>query len=233
VKKETNSNAAAIVTARREDILAVAADLFWAKGYHATPMSELAAALGLQKGSIYHHVRSKEALLYDLSVGCMLHAIDGVESVTAAEPLSRLRAIIERHIGALLAEQSRNATALAELHALSPQERAHVIELRDRYERTIDEAIRAVQEQHDLWPGIQPKLVRLALLGMLNWSVFWYTDNGALSPREIADAFVSIFVPEAVTDSQSQPTPGTPSAPGRHRRGRWPSAGGRTWFKRG
>jgi TetR/AcrR family transcriptional regulator, cholesterol catabolism regulator len=91
---------------RREEILNAAADLFWKKGYGGTAMSELAASLGMQKASLYHHVRTKETLLYELSVQSMHHMIDAATSVSALAPLPRLQAIIERHIDALLADQS-------------------------------------------------------------------------------------------------------------------------------
>lgn len=179
---------------RREELLATAADLFWAKGYGATPMSELARALGIQKASLYHHVRTKESLLYELSVGSMQHILDAATSVTEVEPLDHLREVVRRHIELLLDEQSRHATALTELRSLSPQERAHVTELRDRYDHVIDEAVRAAQVAHDLWPGVEPKLVRLGLLGMLNWSVFWYQPGGEVRPEQIADAFTSLLL---------------------------------------
>src|ERR1700722_2560827 len=152
---------------RREEILATAAELFWSKGYSATAMSEIAAALDIQKASLYHHIRSKETLLYELSIDSMRHMIDAASSASELAPLPRLQAIIDRHIHALISDQSKHPTALTELRSLSPQQRTQVVELRDRYDRIIDEAIRSVQVTNGLWPEIPTKLLRLSLLGML------------------------------------------------------------------
>ena len=179
---------------RREEILATAADLFWAKGYGATAMSEIAGALDIQKASLYHHVPSKETLLYELSIESMRHIIDAANSASELAPLPHLQAIIERHIHALISDQNKHATALTELRSLSPQQRAHVVELRDRYDRIIDEAIRSVRVTHDIWPDVSTKLLRLTLLGMLNWTVFWYRDEGSDDLSEIVAAFSTVFL---------------------------------------
>ena len=52
--------------ATREDIDAVALDLFARLGYHATSMRAIASAAGIQPAAIYHWYPSKEALLVHL-----------------------------------------------------------------------------------------------------------------------------------------------------------------------
>lgn len=198
MSEPTTPPPATATQARREEVLDTAADLFWARGYGGTALSEVAGALGMQKASLYHYVRTKESLLYELSIGSMHHILDAATSVSATAPLEHLRQLIERHVEALLAEQTRHATALTELRSLSPRERQHVTELRDRYDRIVEEAIRSVQSNEGLWPGVEPKLLRLALLGMLNWTVFWHAPGGGSSPRELAAAFYAIFVGGAV-----------------------------------
>src|SRR5262249_19828339 len=51
---------------RREQIFQAAIDLFAAKGYHATSMQDIADALGIQRVSLYHHIESKEDLLFEI-----------------------------------------------------------------------------------------------------------------------------------------------------------------------
>ena len=56
----------------RQEILRAAARLFQQRGYHATSMSDVAAALKLSKGGLYHHFKSKDEILFHL----MDHAMD-------------------------------------------------------------------------------------------------------------------------------------------------------------
>ena len=60
----SNSEVVDTSTAPREDqVRAVALRLFKEKGYHATSMQDIAAAVGLYKGSLYHYIGGKEDLL--------------------------------------------------------------------------------------------------------------------------------------------------------------------------
>lgn len=47
----------------REQVIEQATDVFWTKGYHASSMTDLKAAMGLQPGSIYAAFGGKEELL--------------------------------------------------------------------------------------------------------------------------------------------------------------------------
>jgi AcrR family transcriptional regulator len=180
---------------RREEIFAVAADIFWDKGYHATSMNNIADASGLRKASLYHHITSKEALLYEMSLSSMHHIIDAVAAATSHDPEERLREVIARHVEALLSDRSRHATMLLELRSLSDLQRQHVVDLRSRYDNMIDESIRAVQAATGRWPDVSTRHVRLSLLGMLNWTVFWFSSKGAETPRDIAESFARVFMP--------------------------------------
>ena len=64
------------MSTRREELVATATRLFAERGYHGTSMADLAEALGVQKGSLYSHIASKEDLLYDalMEGGAAFHA---------------------------------------------------------------------------------------------------------------------------------------------------------------
>src|SRR5207247_10871405 len=84
----------------RQEILRNAALLFQQREYHATSMNDVASALKLSKGGLYHHFQSKDEILFNL----MDHAMDitqervinGVRNI--ADPEERLRMLIRRHI---------------------------------------------------------------------------------------------------------------------------------------
>jgi TetR/AcrR family transcriptional regulator, cholesterol catabolism regulator len=193
VKPDTRSGEVA-KPSRRNEIFERAADIFWEKGYHATSMNDVAAAMRLQKASLYYHVQTKQTLLYEMSVQSMQHMIDTALAVPVVDPVERLETIIHRHVEILLEDRSKHAVALTELRSLTPDERQHVTDLRDRYERLIDEAVRSVQTTTGRWDGVPPRLVRLGLLGMLNWTVFWFDPAGPDTPAQLAAAFARIFI---------------------------------------
>src|SRR5213075_1390225 len=98
----------------RQEILRTSARLFQQRGYDGTSMNDVAAALKLSKGGLYHHFQSKDEILFDL----MDHAMDitqervinAVQDI--ADPQERLRALIRRHIAVVLSERDREITVM-------------------------------------------------------------------------------------------------------------------------
>src|SRR5215469_6629312 len=52
--------------ARRDEILAAAAELFARKGIKATTVREIGDAVGVQSGSLYYHFDSKDAMAREI-----------------------------------------------------------------------------------------------------------------------------------------------------------------------
>ncbi|MBV8053041.1 MAG: TetR/AcrR family transcriptional regulator, partial [Acidobacteriaceae bacterium] len=98
----------------RQEMLRVAARLFQQQGYDATSMSDVAAALKLSKGGLYHHFQSKDEILFDL----MNHAMDLTQTQIldpvrrVADPEQRLRLLIKQHVDVVLSARDREITVL-------------------------------------------------------------------------------------------------------------------------
>src|SRR5437867_12011868 len=96
----------------RQEILRTSARLFQQQGYDGTSMNDVAAALKLSKGGLYHHFQSKDEILFYL----MDHAMDITEErvinpvKAVADPEERLRTLIRRHIAVVLSERDREIT---------------------------------------------------------------------------------------------------------------------------
>src|SRR5256885_16816650 len=54
----------AVVASRADEIVDIAARLFYERGYPSVSTRALAQAAGIQGGSLYHHFSSKEEILY-------------------------------------------------------------------------------------------------------------------------------------------------------------------------
>jgi AcrR family transcriptional regulator len=179
---------------RREEIFVAAADIFWEKGYHGTSMRDVAEATNLRKASLYHHVRNKEALLLEMSVSSLERIISVAESARSDDPEDRLRDLIEGHVTTLIEDRSRHATMLVELRSLAPEQRQLVTDLRSRYDQIFEDAITAVQEATGRWPDTPARLVRLSVLGIVNWTIFWFSAEGPDSSAAVGSTFADIIL---------------------------------------
>lgn len=173
-----------------------AARLFWTKGYAATTTREIAESLGVQRASLYYHIESKEELLYDLCVESLGNIHGAVAQAIAGEvdPLERVRAMIRAHVVAMLKDREKHATMLTELKALSPSRQVEIVRLRDEYESLVEGILSDAQDSGVLWNEASAKELELALLNLLNWTIFWYRPNGDLSSEKLAELFEKIFL---------------------------------------
>src|ERR671928_696933 len=92
----------AVPTAPREDqVRAVALRLFKEKGYHATSMRDIASEVGINKGSLYSYIRSKEDLLipvFERAMGMLLSQIEAITADPSLRPTERLKRAIHAHV---------------------------------------------------------------------------------------------------------------------------------------
>ena len=183
-----------------EKLLTAAASLFAARGYGATSTREIAAALGIQKASLYYHIGSKEELLYGICKSSLEQIRVDVENALGGvtDPLARIRAMICAHVESLLRDQEKHSVAVAEMHLLSDERLAQVRALRDSYENLVRSVLQEAQSASLLRTDIHVKYLCLSLLGLMNRVEVWYRRGGPLSPHEFGQLLGVIFLSGAV-----------------------------------
>src|SRR5499426_357750 len=180
----------------RNRVFEVAAEVFHRKGYDNTSMSDVASAAGLTKAGLYHHVSSKESLLFTvLDSGLDLtesYVVKPLEKIT--EPLERLKTMIELHLRLVLEERNLEVTGLLhECKSLSSADRARINRRKKEYVKMSTQLITDVMKKYNI-TELDPKLAAFALLGMLNWTYQWYKPSGSSSREEIVQNFQNIFL---------------------------------------
>ena len=181
---------------QRERVFETAAEVFHRKGYDNASMSDIADAMGLTKAGLYHHIASKERLLYTiLDYGLDLTDLYVVEPLKAIpDPLERLTKMIDLHLRLILEERQREVTGiLHECNTLAPSDQARINRRKKNYVRMTTELIRGVQKKYG-GRKIDPKLAAFALLGMLNWTYQWYRPDGGITREELSEGFQELFL---------------------------------------
>jgi AcrR family transcriptional regulator len=183
----------------RQEILRTAARLFQQRGYDATSMNDVAAALKLSKGGLYHHFQSKDEILYEI----MNHAMEitqervlaPVRSIT--DPEERLRALIRLHIEVVLSPRDREITVmLHENHPLPPALRKRINTRKKEYIHFVESLIAEVQTKaqrsRSAKCAVSPRAAAFALLGMINWIYQWYKPEGDLQTNNLVPQFTDL-----------------------------------------
>ena len=181
------------MSARRTELARQAARLFAEKGFHGTSMEDLAEAMGVQKASLYAHVRSKQDLLYETmqdGARAFHAALDELpEDVSATE---RIQLALRAHLR-VVAEQLDVATVFVrEWQYLDGARREEIVAERRRYEERIRSLFREGRALGELRTDIDDATAALLVLSAANWAYTWFTPGR--DTDELADRFHALLL---------------------------------------
>jgi TetR/AcrR family transcriptional regulator, cholesterol catabolism regulator len=176
---------------RLPKVLDEAARLFRTRGFEGTSVRDIARAVGILPGSLYCHFDTKEALLVAVYVKGVQQITDSVREAIAqaSQPWDRLEAACVAHLEAILHDDDYAQVVVRVRPDDVPVAHESLIDLRNQYEALFAGLIK------DLPLGRQAdrRVMRLMLIGAMNWSQTWYRPGGRFNPRAIARKFIALL----------------------------------------
>lgn len=168
------------------------ADLIYRHGFEAMSLRQLAGEVGIQVGSLYNHIKTKQDLLFILMrshMETLLAERDGTAALFApAAPADRLRAFVALHLGFHFTRKRDVSIANFELRSLDPDNYAVIVAMRANYERTL---VSILTDGHAIGElnAPDPRLAAFGILSMLTGACMWYRPEGRLSAERIIEAY--------------------------------------------
>jgi AcrR family transcriptional regulator len=190
------------MSARRSELTRQAARLFAEKGYHGTSIGDLAEALGVQKATLYAHIKSKQDLLYETmreGANAFHAALDQIpEQLPATE---KIRLALRGHLR-VVAEQLDIATVFVqEWRYLEGERREEIVAERRRYEDRVRALFREGRELGELRTDLDDSTAALLTLSAANWAYTW------LKPGRDTDALADRFYALLIDGMRGYSTP--------------------------
>ena len=178
----------------RSEILDAAARVFRRRGYGAATVEDIASELGILKGSLYHYIRSKQELLYEIAVEPLRAANQAIDKAAALDaPVEqRIRHAIISHLVVIHDQYPRLSISLLERLELPPKQLREIEDLHNHYEQKWMNLISRGVNDGLLRPELDLGLTTLGILGMLNWATQWYRPVGRVGPAEIGAEFATL-----------------------------------------
>ena len=190
------------MSARRNELTRQAARLFAEKGYHGTSIGEIAEALGVQKGSLYAHIQSKQDLLYETMEEGARAFHGGLDAIPDELPATgKIRLALRSHLR-VVADQLDVATVFVqEWRYLEGERREEILGERRRYEERIRALFREGRELGELRSDLDDATAALLALSAANWAYTW------LQPGRDTDDFADRFYELVVNGIRGYATP--------------------------
>ncbi|MGB1299389.1 MAG: TetR/AcrR family transcriptional regulator [Psychrobium sp.] len=169
-------------------LLNAAATLFRDRGFDKTTVRDLAKAIGIQSGSLFHHYPNKQEILKQVMQQAIRLNIRRVEMALSLNDTikDKLLALILCEFQALILDTSAHISVLVfEWRSLSDDNQAIMLKLRDEYEQYWLDVLAQAKQQGMI--NIDHHILRRLLNGAINWSLNWYKADGDLSLEQLAD----------------------------------------------
>ena len=170
-------------------------------------MVDLERAVGIKRGALYYHIRSKEQLLFEVMVRHVHESIDAANAVVAAvdDPLLQIRDIARQHMRLIALRREECIVWLREAHALNGEYAEQVHALREEYEAIVAKAFRRAVRAKQL-RSADPIAVK-GFLGLIGYSYLWMDPEGKRSPEAVADRLVDLAMFGLITDAAREAIP--------------------------
>jgi TetR/AcrR family transcriptional regulator, cholesterol catabolism regulator len=184
---------------RRAQVVLDAACVFAQRGYDQTSVPELADALGIAAGSLYHYFGGKEQVLIAICDQLMDPLLTRADELLASDeaPEAQLRALVRLWVEHVIAYRDHMLVFQQERHVIDHGEQwRKVRDDRKRFERLVATVLERVHE-HGVTRLDDPRLCLAALLGMVNYTAQWHRPRGRLGTTEIADGYVDLILGRA------------------------------------
>jgi AcrR family transcriptional regulator len=187
--------------------------LIFEQGYEAMSLRQLAAEVGIQAGSLYNHISTKQELLFDLiqdHINELLRqldrALDGKN-----EPVEKLRAFVAFHVTYHMTRKREVFIANSELRSLEPKNYEAIVALRGAYERRLSEILSQGAEE-GVFDVVDVQVATFAIIALLTGLCSWYRPGGRLTREAIITAHeklvlsgVSPLAPPPVARAKRRP----------------------------
>lgn len=178
-------------------------------GYEAMTLRQLAAEVGVQVGSLYNHISTKQDLLYDLiktHMDALFAELAKVEAKTVGQgPVERLKAFIFFHVTYHILRKREVFIGASELRSLDPNHYEDIVGLRRQYEKRLMAILEDGRAQ-GLFQIPDIAVAAYGILAMLTGVCTWFRPSGRLSREDVAQVYCDMVLRGLVPDSQLSDT---------------------------
>ena len=163
--------------------------LIFEHGYEAMSLRQLAAEVGIQAGSLYNHISTKQDLLFDLvqdHINDLLRELD-LALEGKADPVEKLRAFVAFHVSYHMTRKREVFIANSELRSLEPKNYDAVVALRGAYEQRLAQIL-TDGASDGVFEVVDIQVATFAILALLTGLCTWYRPGGRLTRDAIIAA---------------------------------------------
>ena len=177
---------------KQERVLAAAAAVFAARGFHRASVRDVVAEAKMSLAGLYHYFPSKDVLLHEITTRAFDSLLARLDAAPAEAPRERLTTFVRNHLSFFLSRPHEMKVLVREWDSL----RGPLAEDAERKKRLYYQRAHDILRDLDRGRSAEDdvRLATLALFGMLNWTYSWYRPERDGSPERLAERLLAQFL---------------------------------------
>jgi AcrR family transcriptional regulator len=182
---------------RWSEILEEAANAFATKGYDATTVEEIAARVGLLKGSLYYYIENKADLLYQVAARLFnrfLAALEAEPGIFQGDPTSRLCVFVDRYMAEMDHHFLVGELTQRDFAFIDPQRMTEINASRHQIHLMLKGILRQGITEGAFDPEMDVSVATNSILSLMNGTNIWRRPSGKRSSQEIADWYKTFII---------------------------------------
>lgn len=182
---------------RKEEITALAKQLFKEKGYMGSSMRDLAQRVGIEAASLYNHFKSKEELLQKICFDLANEYMENLETLKKRKYGSVsawLESAMHLHLKTTADNIEASSVFLNEWRFLTGEALEDYKKFRKNYEDQFRNAVLKGTENREFRNNLDPKITTISILSALNWTANWFKADGKEDIRTVANQLFDLTI---------------------------------------
>jgi len=181
----------------KDEIISASILLFDDKGYSETSIKDIVDNIGVTKGSFYYYFKSKQELLKDIQlnyINRLLNDQDDIFNQSNKSYREKLYSTIYMVISCIRTNSESARIFNRERRNLTDVHWEEINEKHDKFRLNYQKIIEKGIEAGEFNDHVRPDILTFGILGMTNWSYYWFRPDGEINEEELANFYMEILL---------------------------------------
>lgn len=181
----------------KQKIIETGIRLFDQNGFKSTSVQDIVQSLDVTKGTFYYYFTSKEELLKDIHlyyIDGLVKQQEGIIQDSSTTITKKLYLIVSMLILNIRMERPSARIFTREIRHLSEKYIEEIKEKRALFRKNTQKLIEDGIFQGEFKTGLRSDIVTMGILGITNWSYYWFNPAGEVTEEKVIEIFIDMIL---------------------------------------